>query len=97
MQEQNTPKRKTKTSSAVKERYNEKTYRRYQFRVRYDDPAQKNLEAYEGSVNELILRLLREYFAHKIKKATHSPTNPARTVAQESVQTEPQYEQTRLF
>ena len=65
MQEEIPVKRKTTTSTAVKERYNQKTYRRYQLRIRYDDPLSEVLEAYEGSINELVHQLLAQHFKQK--------------------------------
>ncbi|MCL2531602.1 MAG: hypothetical protein FWE40_05545 [Oscillospiraceae bacterium] len=63
MQEENSGKRKTHTSTAVKNRYNQKTYANFQFKVRYDDELNDQLKAYEGSLSELIRNLLRDHFA----------------------------------
>jgi len=45
MQEENSGKRKTHTSTAVKNRYNQKTYANFQFKVRYDDELNDQLKA----------------------------------------------------
>jgi len=57
------PKRKTQTSSAVKNRYRKKTYKTYTFLIRYEDELYKDLESYKGSVGTLVKALLEEYFA----------------------------------
>jgi len=62
-------KRKTTTSSAVKNRYNSKTYSSYMLRIRKDSELNELLITYKQSksVNALITELLKDYF-EKIKK-----------------------------
>jgi hypothetical protein len=57
-----TKSRKTRTSSEVKMRYNSKTYKRYVFDVRLDDPLNEKIKGYSGSLAELIRNLLKSYF-----------------------------------
>jgi hypothetical protein len=53
------------TSTAVKERYNEKTYQNLRIRVRKDSPIRDRLKDYikRGEMNALVNKLLEEYFS----------------------------------
>lgn len=59
-------KRKTTTSTAVKQRYNKKTYRRFEVSIRRDDPLIGHIDAYTadrpGGLSDLVKRLLGSYF-----------------------------------
>jgi len=57
--------RKTVTSSAVKRKYNDKTYNQVVFSVRKDSDLARQIEAYKAGGNQmapLIKKLLEEYF-----------------------------------
>lgn len=61
-------KRKTVTSSAVKRKYNDKTYNQVVFSVRKDSDLARQIEAYKADGNQLsplIKKLLEEYFNKK--------------------------------
>jgi hypothetical protein len=52
------------TSTATKERYNEKTYQNLRIRVRKDSPISGRLKEYtkRGELNALVNKLLESYF-----------------------------------
>jgi len=60
-------KRKTTTSSAVKNRYNQKTYARYELRLRKDSPLYMDVEKFKESnpdgLPELLRGLLEKHFS----------------------------------
>ena len=59
-----------RTSKAIRAAYDKRTYRRYQFEVRYDSELYKNLEDYSDEpVGTLVKRLLEKYFKEKNKNA----------------------------
>jgi len=64
-------KRKTTTSSVVKDRYNKKNYKEYKLRVRRDSELIEKLTHFqEGdfqSLNSLVIALLENYFKNKSK------------------------------
>ena len=59
-------KRKTKTSTTVKNRYNKRTYREYRFTVRRDSPLNDAIEKFKeenpNELSNLIKVLLSEHF-----------------------------------
>lgn len=59
-------KRKTKTSSKVKYRYNKKNYKRYEFRLRFD--TEKNLINYLENQNCSINNYLKILLSEDYKK-----------------------------
>lgn len=58
------------TSKEIREAYNKKTYRQYNFRVRRDSELYQWIEGYRESgnaINMLVIQQLEEYFQHLIK------------------------------
>ena len=62
-------KRKTTTSSTVKDRYNAKTYQDYKVRIRKDSKLYNQVEAFKAEkpqgLNKLVTELLEEHFGIK--------------------------------
>jgi len=67
--EESKGKRKTTTSTAVKARYNAKSYEQVKFQVRKDSPLMEQINAFKennpNKFSELIRDLLEEYFEKK--------------------------------
>jgi hypothetical protein len=66
MEEEIKEKRKTTTSSKVKNRYNAKTYNQYKFNVRKDDELNDKIKEYKQEnpqgFQKLVVGLLKKHF-----------------------------------
>lgn len=58
------------TRKEIREAYNKKAYRQYNFRIRRDSELQRWIEEYKdagNAINELVVQKLTEHFKHLVK------------------------------